>query len=169
MTAKLGEEEIKKRVTAAQERRKKIIDLRLAVLEGHLLMEEALNGFLEASLFNPEQLNATRVNFHTKGNFAVSLAARRDKDEMWAVLWSINQLRNELAHNLDSKKIDERLSFLRKTYVDALEPKPAEYAKTQPDKDLVDSACGVCAGFLGQLASEAKARRTIIDQHWSGP
>ena len=149
MTVKLGEEEIKKRVAAAQERRKKIVDLRLAVLGGHLLMEEALNGFLEASLFNPEQLNATRVNFHTKGNFAISLAAKREKDEMWAVLWAVNQLRNELAHNLDFKKIDERMSFLRKTYIDALQPKPAEHAKTLSDKDLVDAACGVCAGFLG--------------------
>lgn len=141
---KLSEEEIKKRVTAAQERRKKIIDLRLAVLEGHLLMEETLNDFIGAALFNPEQFKLTRVNFHTKGNFAVSLAANRDKDEMWAVFWAINQLRNEMAHNLDSEKIAEKMSFLRKTYIDALEPKPPAYAKTRGDEDLVDSACGVC-------------------------
>jgi hypothetical protein len=166
---KLSEAEIKKRITAAQERRKRIIDLRLAVLEGHLVMEEALNGFIEASLFDPEQLKLARTNFHLKGDFAVSLAANRHKDEMWAVFWAINQLRNEMAHNLDSKKIDEKMSFLRKSYIDALEPNPAAYAKTQTDKDLVDSASGVCAGFLGQLTSEAKTRRGIIDQHWKGP
>jgi hypothetical protein len=105
------------------------------------VMEEALNGFIEASLFNPEQLKLARTNFHLKGDFAVSLAANRGKDEMWAVFWAINQLRNEIAHNLDSKKIDEKMSFLRKTYSDALEPNPAAYAKTQTDKDLVDSAC----------------------------
>jgi hypothetical protein len=37
-------------------------------------------------------------------------------------VWAINQLRNEMAHNLDSKKIDEKMKFLRKTYIDALEP-----------------------------------------------
>ncbi|MGJ5175273.1 hypothetical protein ACQR16_10130 [Bradyrhizobium oligotrophicum] len=169
MAAKLSEEEVKKRIAAAQERRKKIIDLRLAVLEGNLVVEEALNGFLEAALFNPEHLNIPRINFSNKGNFAISLAAARGKDEMWDVLWAINQLRNELAHNIDSKKIDEKVAFLRKTYVAALEPKPAEYAKTLSDKDLVDQACSVCAGFLGQLTSEAKMRRGIVDQHWKGP
>jgi hypothetical protein len=168
MAAKLSEAEIKQRVSAAQERRKKIVDLRLATLEGHLVMEEALNAFLEACLFNPE-LKLNRTNFHQKGDFAVSLAARRGKDEMWAVFWAINQLRNEMAHNLDSKKIDEKMPYLRKTYIDALEPAPAAHAKTQTDKQIVDDACGVCAGFLGQLTSEAKARRAIIDQHWQGP
>src|SRR5712664_3950734 len=100
---KLTEEEIKERVAAAQERRKKLVDLRLAVLEGHLLMEEALNDFLEEALFNPEQVKLDRTNFHVKGNFAVSLAANRVKDEMWPVFWAINQLRNKLAHNLDSE------------------------------------------------------------------
>ena len=86
-----------------------------------------------------------------------------------AVVWAINQLRNEMAHNLDSKTIDEKMKSLRKTYIDALEPKPAAHAKTQSDKEIVEWACGVCAGFLGHLISEAKTRRGIIDQHWQGP
>ena len=166
---KLTEAEIKERVAAAQERRKKLVDLRLAVLEGHLIMEEALNGFLETSMFNPGEVKLDRTNFHVKGSFAVSLAASRGKDELWAAFWAINQLRNKVAHNIDSEEIDEKMEYLRKVYIAALEPKPAEYAKTLGDKDLADQACGVCAGFLGQLASEAKTRRSIIDQYWKGP
>jgi hypothetical protein len=109
------------------------------------------------------------MNFHVKGNFAVSLAASRANDEMWPVFWAINQLRNKLAHNLDSEEIDEKMAYLRKAYIEALQPKPAEYAKRLNDTDLADSACGVCTGFLAQLASEAKTRRGIIDQHWKGP
>jgi hypothetical protein len=168
MAAKVSEEEVKERIATAGKRRQKIVDLKLAVLEGHLVIEESLNGFIEASLFNPAELNLERVNFHTKGNFAVSLAANRAKDEMWAVLWAINQLRNKVAHKIDSEEIDEKMAFLRKVYIAALEPRPAEYAKTLGDKDLVDQACGVCTGFLGQLASEAKTRRGIIDQYWKG-
>ncbi len=169
MVPKLTEGEIQQRVSAAQERRKKIIDLRLAVLEGQLLMEEALNAFLEAALFNPEHLKLDRTNFSTKGNVAISLAAGRGRDDMWAVFWAIGQLRNKLAHKIESEEIDKKMEFLREVYIRALEPKPAEYAKTLDDKDLADQACGVCAGFLGQLASEAKTRRGIIDQHWRGP
>ncbi len=69
MAAKLGEEEIKKLVAATRERRKKIVDLKLAVLEGHLVMEEALNGFLEESRFNPAELNLERVNFSHEMQF----------------------------------------------------------------------------------------------------
>jgi len=122
---KLTEAEIKERVAAAQERRKKLVDLRLAVLEGHLIMEEALNGFLETSMFNPGEVKLDRTNFHVKGSFAVSLAASRGKDELWAAFWAINQLRNKIAHNIDSEEIDEKMEYLRKVYIAALEPKPA--------------------------------------------
>ena len=53
--------------------------------------------------------------------------------------------------------------------MDALEPKPAAYAKTQSDQQIVEDACGICAGFLGQLTTEAKTRRGLVDQHWKGP
>ncbi|MCC8954400.1 hypothetical protein H8B02_13355 [Bradyrhizobium sp. Pear77] len=54
---------------------------------------------------------------------------------MWAVFWAIGQLRNKLAHKIDSEEIDEKMEYLRKVYIAALEPKPAEYAKTLGDKD----------------------------------
>jgi hypothetical protein len=104
-----------------------------------------------------------------KGNIAISLAAGRGRDEMWPVFWAIGQLRNTLAHKIDSEEIDEKMGYLRKVYIEALEHKPAEYVRTLKDKDLADQACSVCAGFLGQLTSEAKTRRGIIDQHWKGP
>ena len=166
---KIDEAEIQKRVNAAQERKKKIDELRLAVLEGHLLMEEALDSFIDASVFHPEQLTSVNMNFHTKGALGVSLSLKRDKEELWSVFWAINQLRNKMAHNLDSREIDEKMKYLRKCYIDALNPAPAAHAKTLSDKEIVESACAVCSGFLGQLTSEAKARRQIIDQHWKGP
>jgi len=131
-------------------------------------VEEALNALLEACLFNPE-LKLNRTNFHMKGELAVSLAAGRGRDEMWAVFWAINQLRNEMAHNLDSEDIDKKMVYLRKTYIAVLEPAAAAHAQTQTDKQIVDDACSVCAGFLGQLASEAQARRAIIDEYWESP
>ena len=168
MSEKLTEEEIKTLVAAAHERRKKIVDLRRAALEGHLLMEEALNALLEACLFNPE-LKLNRTNFHLKGELAVSLAAGRGTDEIWAVFWAINQLRNKMAHNLDSKEIDEKMAYLRKAYIAVLGPAAAAHAETQTDKQIVDDACSVCAGFLGQLTSEARIRRAIIDKYWESP
>ena len=149
---------------AAQERRKKIKDLKLAALEGHLLIEEALDEFIRSAVFYPEQLKTVRLSFYNKGMVGASLAYQRDKDEMWAVLWAINQLRNTIAHDLDSKEIEDRVKFLRKCYVEALEPQPAAHAKAQPDQEIVEAACGICVGFLAQLTSEAKYRRIVVDQ-----
>jgi hypothetical protein len=130
-------------------------------------MEESLNGFLQAALFNPEQLKLKldRTNFHVRGDFAVSLAAGRVNDEMWPVFWAINQLCNKLAHNLDSEEIDKMMAYLREVYIKALQPNPAEYATKLGDTELAEQACGVCAGFLAQLVSEARERRSIINLH----
>ena len=166
---KLSESEIQERQAAAQQRAKKIDELRLSVLKGHLLMEEALDGFIQAAVCHPEQINHVNMNFHTKAHLAIALGCERDKDEMWSVVWAINQLRNKIAHKLDSDEIDAKVKFLRSTYVAALEPVPAEHAKTQAEKDMIDSACAVCVGFLGQLTSEAKTRRMLIDENWEGP
>ena len=84
------------------------------------------------------------------------------------MFWAINQLRNKIAHKLDSKEIEEKMKFLRKAYLDGLAPAPAAYAKTQTDKAIVDDACAVCVDFFGNLIEDAKARRRIIDQHWKG-
>jgi hypothetical protein len=166
---KVGEEELKARISAARERRKKIKDLTLAVIEGHLLIEEALDECIRTAVYHPEPLKSVRLMFYNKGMICASLCYKRERDEMWPVIWAVNQLRNTIAHNLDSEEIDEKVKYLRKCYIEALEPKPAAYAETQGDQQIVEDACGICVGFLAQLTSEAKLRRGLVDQHWKGP
>ena len=133
-----------------------------------MIVEEALDGFIEASLFNPSQLNSVNPNFYTKGHLALSLSMDRDRDHFWAVFWAVNQLRNKIAHRLDSPEIDEKMKHLRKCYIDMLSPEQVPHAKSQSDKEIVDAACLVCAGFLATLKEDAKARRRTIDENWKG-
>ena len=60
---KIDDTEIKKRIKDAQKKKKNLDDVKLAVLEGHLLIEQALDEFIEASVFHPEQLNPVNTNF----------------------------------------------------------------------------------------------------------
>jgi hypothetical protein len=87
--------------------------LSVAASKGHLIVEEALDKFLDAALFNPAPVWGEDPEFYFKGKLALSLGYKRDKDQLWSVLWAINQLRNKIAHELDSKKIDEKMQYLR--------------------------------------------------------
>lgn len=163
---KLDDAELQKRIKEARERKKKIDELRLAVLEGHLIMEEQLDNFLSAALFNPSHVNLDLMNFHTKGNLALALAPGEDKDPFWAIVWALNQLRNKVAHERDAKEVEEKMAYLRKTYIAALHPRQAQDAEKQGDKEIVVEASLLCAGLFATLAMDAKGRRAVIDQHW---
>lgn len=112
--------EFKKRLDEAKQRSKKIDELRVEVIKGQLQIEEALDGFLAKALFNPDHVNIEGMNFHPKAKLALALSLNEDRDPLWAVLWAVNQLRNEIAHEIDSKEIDQKMKFLRKKYIDAL-------------------------------------------------
>jgi hypothetical protein len=98
----------RKLVEESKERRRKIDELRVEAITGHVLMEEALDRFLEESLFHPDHLMAERLNFYLKGKLALSLSLNEDKDSVWKVFWAINELRNKIAHGNDPKVIEEK-------------------------------------------------------------
>jgi hypothetical protein len=146
------------------ERRKKIDDLRLAVISGHLMMEETLDRFLEASVYNPEKLKDANLGFRQKGYLAWALARFMATDELWYVLWSINELRNRIAHDLDAADIQAKMKYLRQQYVRALSLAQAKDAESQPDHVVAESACLLCAGFLATLTDHARKRREHLNQ-----
>jgi hypothetical protein len=129
-------------------------------------VEEALSSFLGVSLFNPEHVDIDHMKFHAKGELALALSLKEDKDPIWAVFWALNQLRNKIAHNVESKVVEERMKFLRKTYIGTLSPNEAAEAEKTSDTQIVEDASVLAMGFLGQLSLDARGRRGIIDEHW---
>jgi hypothetical protein len=159
--------DFKKRMEEARERVKKLDELRVAVIKWHLLVEEALDTFLAASLYNPGYLSIDRMNFHLKGNLALALSLKGDKDALWAVFWALNQLRNKIAHKVDSTdEIDEKMKYLRKTYIGALLSNQTADAEKRTDAEIVEDASILIMGLIGQLALDARDRQGIIDQQW---
>lgn len=76
---KPDDEEFKRRIETIVERGKKIDELRVTTIKGHLILEEALDAFIDASLFYPEQLDSVTFNFHQKGHLALSLSLGLEK------------------------------------------------------------------------------------------
>jgi hypothetical protein len=156
--------EFKKRVEEAKERLKKLDELRIEAIKGHVLIEEAMDAFLDASLFYPDYVRGERLNFHFKGNLALSL--NEDKDSLWKVFWAMNELRNKIAHKIDSNEIEDKKTYLRKAFIDSLESNQKADVEKLSDPDMVKEASILVAGLFGQLALDARGRRGIIDEHW---
>ncbi len=87
-------EEIRK--TKLLERVKKINDLILAVLKNHLILEQSINEFLDASDKKYDDLT-----FCKKAKLCEELKPAEIAQSIWDVLTKANRLRNKIAHTLD--------------------------------------------------------------------
>jgi hypothetical protein len=149
-----------------EERVKKFNALMLAVLKGHLVIEQAMDEFLAISLFHPDQLRGTKFNFNNKAQLCRSMSLGQEKDSLWDVLRAANRLRNQVAHSLDTAKVQTKMDELRKIFLATLTPRQAEDLRSQADDFVAQSACVICAGFLATLKSDAESRRQVLDQYW---
>jgi len=98
------------------------------------------------------------LTFARKGDLAIALAPGEENDRWWQVFWAVNQVRNTIAHKIDSNEISDKIKFLRDEFVKVLNEEQAKYVETLSEETLVDIACQNCAGFLGMLEEDAKAR-----------
>jgi hypothetical protein len=78
----------------------------------------------------------------------------------------VNQLRNKIAHTLSTEEILEKMERLKKTYLGILTPKQVESMMDQPDDYIALAACSTCAGYIGNLTEDARARAEILKEHW---
>jgi hypothetical protein len=92
----------------AIERNKQMNALTLAVIRGHLILEQAMDKFLGASLFHPEHVQQSRFQFLHKAQMCKSLSLNQNDDGIWALVWDGNELRNKVAHSLSLDEIKKR-------------------------------------------------------------
>jgi hypothetical protein len=89
-------------------------DLTLIALKGHLLLEEALDDLIRFYCTQPEHLSDARLHFADKVKLARALSGHLAWTGLWPLSDALNKVRNELAHNLDSPRLNERVQrFMR--------------------------------------------------------
>jgi hypothetical protein len=93
MSMRTDDERLEKSRKAIVERIAKLNALMLAVIKGHLIIEQAMDGFLEASLFYPEHVRENRFNFSHKAHMCRSMGPDENENDLWTVLWAVNALR----------------------------------------------------------------------------
>jgi hypothetical protein len=82
-------------------------DKSLIVLKGHLLLELALRDYIGKRVQAPERIEGVQINFASLIVFASALEDCQKHQWLWSALKKANTLRNQLAHNLEPKKINE--------------------------------------------------------------
>ena len=129
-------------------------DLTLAVLKGHLLIEEMLTEVIMSMLPHPEFFDV-RAGFERKLALTGGLSWDQQNCHIWDLILTLNSLRNVVAHNLESSKLHQKLSRFRGMYLTRF---PHDVALT--DDELITGAIGYCMGFC--RAGSARQRSSTV-------
>jgi len=89
----------------------------LIILKGHLIIEETLVDICSRLLTNPAALEKGKVNFSTRLNLVRALTDDGELPEnIWHALYDLNKIRNDLAHNLEPKNIEDQFCHFFKPF-----------------------------------------------------
>jgi hypothetical protein len=103
--------------------------LEYLTLKGHLLVEKMLVRLGQLTLSDPEHFRLLKLqSFYARACVVRASVREICQDRHWDLILTLNQVRNDYAHNLEPPKVEEKLSKLFQTD-DDLHPK-AEAANT---------------------------------------
>ena len=88
-------------------------DLSLIVLKGHLLLEQLLTALISHYCRPSGDLRQARLQFAQKVGLVKAFVLFPFPSQFWEMLKVINQLRNDFAHELEPKKLEEHLKTVR--------------------------------------------------------
>ena len=101
-------------------------EITLLTLKGHLLVEEELDEIIRNKCRSPEHLGKVGFPFYAKARLARALVG--GDAPVWGCIDALNSLRNELAHKLQSQKLQGKL----RNFIDLV-------AMADPDREQGDT------------------------------
>ena len=96
-----------------------IQDITLLILKGHLVLEEIVRTIIKEKLPHPEALKDARLDCFQAICLAESLCSENHR-EIWPILKKLNKMRNDIAHNLDNKGINDKIDALNSAWPSGL-------------------------------------------------
>lgn len=127
-------------------------DVVLLTLKGHLLVEEILDVLIKSSCVEPQHFNDTEVRFFVKAKLARALHGPLFPDSMWLMIEALNTIRNDLAHNLESDKLKERIVKFAKIRYEHNPDLHREEVDLNSDSSLAKELKNSIYHLLGQLS-----------------
>jgi len=84
-------------------------DTELVILKGHLLIEEQVRTIIERNINNPEALITANLTCHQAICIAQALLPAGHEKEFWEAAKKLNTIRNDIAHNIDIKGLQDKI------------------------------------------------------------
>ena len=139
-------------------------DIILIALKGHLLLESLLDQIIETILPNPQYIKNQNFMFYKKVLLARAMSWDKHKIKMWDLILTVNSLRNELSHYLESKKLDNKIKNVVQKFkeTDPTHPLLKNY-KSKNFEDQLKVMIMYLAGFLNSYLDDAKAYHKTVD------
>lgn len=93
-------------------------DVTLIVLKGHLLIEQRVREFISERVYNQDAIEKANLQTFQVICLAQALTLpNSEPQQFWTILCRLNTLRNELAHDLEPKGIQDRVNGIVSDYV----------------------------------------------------
>ena len=146
-------------------------DLTLIVLKGHLLIEEKLDHVIEAMVPNSQHLIKARITFFQKMQLARSLCWEHPDSPEWGVIQAFNSVRNDLAHNLESDKLNDKIQRLVEAFLAGSDGilESGSLTRVGPASSQVMWSTIYVIGFLARFEQGAKSLREALELLHSTP
>lgn len=137
-------------------------DLTLVVLKAHLLLEEIIERIVQTVVAHGDLLDTLKLGFFHKAVLAQAMSWTKHDSPVWDIVFAINSLRNELAHSLESPKLQQRIDRVVDASVNA-DITGSDYRDLDANIQVVLAAV-YALGFLDSYEKDAQAYRKIVDQ-----
>jgi hypothetical protein len=138
-------------------------DFILIVLKGHLLIEQMLEEIIRTIVAHGDMIEDVRMSFELKAKLAQAMCWGQHKNPFWNFIFSLNTLRNDLAHTLGSEKTDQKLGRVIASHEATLtDDEKAELAEAQTS-DRLKHAVIQTMGFLRSYSTDAHMYRHRTD------
>jgi len=141
-------------------------ELSLIVLKGHLLVERSLTSIISHYAQPKADVASLRLGFTHKVKLAKCLVPSfLIPQQLWSFVDLLNQVRNDLAHNLEPKNLDKRFESLRTMFATQrqifdVEDLPTDEAKL---KKLIELWLGVLDPIDALIHAIEKSKRYDIN------
>jgi tRNA(Phe) wybutosine-synthesizing methylase Tyw3 len=141
---------------------RKVDELTLVILKGHLVIEEQLERIITTFVFHPSYIEESNLRFAQKVAIARSMSLDEPANPLWELIVAINALRNELAHVLTDEKRKQKLARVKNLYFEA-NAAMAEEDRKCADHEVASFAVAFCLGFLTKFQEEVARFREHVD------
>lgn len=135
-------------------------ELTVAVLKGHLALEELLVLFLKVNTVNESLIDKARLSFHQKRLLVQAhVQAEPNFDASWESIEILNTLRNDVGHNLlATQRSTNSINRLRELVRENFQPIFESMPNPEDDANLVKTTVSMLLGFLIARVHEHRAK-----------